>query len=225
MKTWNMLPLLALFFMTLIPTSYAADLPMKVDRPVINVGDTWTYIKSVGTSTSSYTYKVVNIQPGGGYQVEVQSSSIEMLMEKYDPNGNLVEDRALIYSPSREVLQFPLIIGKLYSGIEYSMKSKRDPTINITSQAKIKSITQDRVVVKAGTFNTLKVEVEIPYSGRGRQIGGNVSNLVVETYWYSPEVGRWVKRNFNDRETQVWKHGSSRVSSGVSKQRQRSSFV
>ena len=43
MKTWNILPVLALFFMALIPSSFAADLPTKVDRPVIKVGDTWTY--------------------------------------------------------------------------------------------------------------------------------------------------------------------------------------
>ena len=197
MKTWSILPLLAIFFMTFIPSSYAADLPAKVDRPAIKVGDTWTYTKSVGTNTRTSTSKVVNIQPGGGYQVEVQSSSSGTWMEKYDPNGNLVEDGASIFSPSREVFRFPLEVGKLYSASEYSMKSRKDPTLDITSRAEIKSITQDKVVVKAGTFNALKIDVEIPYQGKGHN-GRSVSNRVVETYWYSPEVGRWVKRNYND---------------------------
>ena len=77
------------------------------------------------------------------------------------------------------------------------MKSRKDPTLDITSRAEIKSITQDKVVVKAGTFNALKIDVEIPYQGKGHN-GRSVSNRVVETYWYSPEVGRWVKRNYND---------------------------
>ncbi|MBV5330652.1 MAG: hypothetical protein JZU65_23985 [Chlorobium sp.] len=197
MKTWNILSLLALFFMVLIPSSFAADLPTKVDRPVIKVGDTWTYHKSVGTNTDTVTSKVVSLQPGGGYEVEVQSETRGKWVEKYDPSGNVIEDGKTIYSPSREIFRFPLEVGKLYSGSEFTRKSKKDPTVTATSQAKIKSITQDKLVVKAGTFNTLKVEVELPYDGRTNR-GNSVSSRVDDTYWYSPEVGRWVKRHYND---------------------------
>ncbi len=197
MKTWNILPLLALFFMTLIPSASAADLPTKADRPVIKVGDTWTYIKSVGTNTSTATYKVITIQPGGGYEVEVQSSSKGTWTEKNDPNGNVMEDGSSLYAPSREIFRFPLEAGKLYSGAEFTRKSKNDPTVNFTLQPRVKSITPEKVVVKAGTFNTLKVEVELPYEGRGRH-GSNYSSRVDDTYWYSPEVGRWIKRHYND---------------------------
>ena len=198
MKTWNILPLLAIFFMTSFPYSYAANLPTKVDRPVIKVGDTWTYIKSIGTNVRTFTYKVVNIQPTGGYQVEAQSStSSGSWLEEYDPNGNLVADFASIFTPSREIFRFPLEAGKLYSGTEFLRKSKKDPLLHFTSQAMIKSITQDRVTVKAGTFDVLKIDVEASYDGRASS-GNNYSNRIVETYWYSPEVGRWVKRHYND---------------------------
>jgi hypothetical protein len=197
MKTWNILSLLALFFMVLIPSSFAADLPTKVDRPVIKVGDTWTYHKSVGTNTDTVTYKVVSLQPSGGYEVEVQSASRGMWIEKYDPSGNVIEDGLTIYSPSREIFRFPLEVGKLYSGSEYTRKSKKDPTVTATSQPKVKSITQDKLVLKAGTFNTLKVEVELPYDGRNSR-NQSVSSRVDDTFWYSPEVGRWVKRHYND---------------------------
>jgi len=197
MKTWNILPLLALFFMVLIPSSFAADLPTKVDRPVIKVGDTWTYHKSVGTNTDTVTFKVISLQPGGGYEAEFQSSSRGTWINTYDPNGNLVQDDTSLYSPSREVFRFPLEVGKLYSGTEFFRKSKTDSSVNFTLQAKIKSITQDKLVLKAGTFNTLKVEVELPYAGRNSR-GNSVSGRIDETYWYSPEVGRWVKRHYND---------------------------
>ncbi|WP_319586903.1 hypothetical protein [uncultured Desulfobulbus sp.] len=206
MKTWGILSLFTLFLMTLIPSSYAADLPTKVDRPVIKVGDTWTYIKSVGTNTGTVTYKVVSLQPGGGYEVEVQSSSKGTWTEKNDPNGNVVEDGASIFSPSREIFRFPLEVGKLYSGSAFSRKSPKDPMVNFTLQAKIKSITPERLVMKAGTFNTLKVEVETSYDGRNSR-GNNVSSRVDETYWYAPEVGRWVKRHYNDLKNpglEIW---------------------
>lgn len=51
--------------------------------------------------------------------------------------------------------------------------------------------------MKAGTFNALKVEVEIPYEER-RSKGNSVSKRVVETFWYAPEVGRWVKKHYNE---------------------------
>jgi hypothetical protein len=118
-------------------------------------------------------------------------------MEKYDPSGNVIQDGTSIFSPSREIFRFPLEVGKPYTGPEYTIKSKTDPSVNFTSLAKIKSITQDKLVVKAGTFNTLKVEVETNYDGRSSK-GNSFSNRVVETYWYSPEVGRWVKRHYNN---------------------------
>lgn len=197
MKSWSVLLSLTLFFMILIPSSYAADLPAKVDRPVIKVGDTWAYITSVGTNTSTASYKVVSLLPGGGYEVEVQSSTKATSMSKYDPNGNLVEGDASIFSPSREVFRFPLEVGKLYSGSEFSRKSTTDPSVKFTMKAEVKSITSERVVVKAGTFNTLKIVVEISYDGRNNR-GNSISGRVDETYWYSPEVGRWVKRQYND---------------------------
>lgn len=193
METWKVLPVLALFFVTLVTSSYAADLSTKVDRPAIKVGDTWIYTKTIGTNVRTFTFKTVDVQPDGGYQVEVHSStSSGTWREKYDPNGNLVSSYDSIYSPSREIFRFPLEAGKLYVTSAFSRKSPKDPTIDVSMQAVIKSITQEKVTVKAGTFNTFKIEVEIPYQGR------KSSSLVVETYWYSPEIGRWVKRNYND---------------------------
>jgi hypothetical protein len=193
MKKWNALPSLALFFMTLISFAYAADIPTKADRPVIKVGDTWQYTKSIGTNVRTFTFKAVNVQPDGGYELEVQSStSGGTWKEKYDPNSNLVRDYFSIYSPSRDVFRFPLEAGKLYATSQFSRKDPKDPSINITMQAEIKSITQEKLTIKAGTFNTFKIEMEIPYQGR------NSSTKVVESYWYAPEVGRWVKRHYND---------------------------
>lgn len=198
MKKWNTLPLLAIFFMTLISFAYAADMPTKVDRPVIKIGDTWTYTKSIGTNVRTFTSKIVEVQPDGGYQLEVQSSSSSgTWKEIYDPNGNVVKDFGSIFSPSRDIFRFPLEVGKVYSGAKFSRKSPKDPTIDYSMQAEIKSITPDKVVVKAGTFNALKIEVEIPYDGRSSR-GNSFSNKVAETYWFAPEVGRWVKKNYND---------------------------
>jgi len=202
MKTWSTMSLIALFFMVLITSSFAADLPMKIDRPVIKIGDTWTYLKSVGTNTSTSTYKIVSLQSDGGYEAEVQSSSKGTWTEKYDPSGNVIEDGTSIFSPSREIFRFPLEVGKSYTGPEYTFKSKKDPSVNYTSQATIKSITQESLVLKAGPFNTIKVEVETNYNGSSSK-GNSFSNRVVEIYWYSPEVGRWVKRHYNN----LWNRG------------------
>ncbi len=198
MKTWNILPLLAIFFMTFIPSAHAAGPPTKIDRPVVKIGDTWTYTKTIGANVRIFTYKVVEMQPDGGYQVEVQSSaSGGTWRETYDQNVNVVSDYYSSFSPSREVIRFPLEVGKLYSGVEFTRTNKKDASSKYTMQAKIKSITQDKVVVKAGTFNALKVEVDIPYDGRSTK-GNSFSNRIVETYWYAPEVGMYVKKEYND---------------------------
>lgn len=64
------------------------------------------------------------------------------------------------------------------------------------SYATINSIVSEVITVKAGTFNTLKIDLKTSY--QGSYIGKLFKNKVVEAYWYAPEVGRWVKRNFND---------------------------
>jgi hypothetical protein len=79
--------------MTSILCVYAADMPTKVERPVIKVGDTWTYTKSIGTNVKTFTFKAAEVQPDGGYQLDAQSStSSGTWREKYDPNGNLIRD-------------------------------------------------------------------------------------------------------------------------------------
>jgi len=190
--------MLAVVAMAFIVSSHAATPPTKAERPVFKVGDTWVYTKAIGINVKTFTYTVVSLSPDGGYQAEVQNSaSSGTWKETYDANGNVVKDYASIYSPSRGIFRFPLEAGKLYSPPQFSRKSPKDPTTDFTMNTAIKSVVPEHVVVKAGSFDTLKIEVEVTYEGRSSH-GTNAANRVVETYWYAPEVGRWVKRNYND---------------------------
>lgn len=198
MKKWLVLPMFAIVVMAFVASSHAATLPTKADRPLFKVGDTWAYTKSIGTNIRTFTYTVVSLSPDGGYQAEVQNSgSGGTWKENYDANGNVVKDTASIYSPSRGIFQFPLEAGKLYSPPDYSRKNPKDPSVDFTMHIEIKSVAPEHVVVKAGSFDTLKIEVEVTYQGRSSR-GTSAANRVVETYWYAPEVGRWVKRHYND---------------------------
>lgn len=89
------------------------------------------------------------------------------------------------------------IVGTNVLGYNYKVtNSKKNPTDSNLFCATINSIVSEKITVKAGTFHTLKIDLEASY--QGSRMGKPFKNKAVETYWYAPEVGRWVKRNCTD---------------------------
>jgi hypothetical protein len=94
-----------------------------------------------------------------------------------------------IYSPALVDLDFPLIVGKTWSGYheeDFVHGSKNLGNLNINYAAKV--LREEEVSVQAGTFDTFVIE-KISLMG----LYDKVFVTVNETVWYSPKAGRYVK--------------------------------
>ena len=170
--------------LVVIPSADAQE--QGVDRPAVRVGDTWVYADAVGPRVLTY---VVTAAGPDGYQLkETNNAGGRGSIVKYDSDGNLMERGGRQFSPKKDVFRFPLKAGMTYTGTEYEFQHSRKPDVTVKSHVIVKSVTPETISVKAGTFAAMKIETEMLY-----RLSTGYSNSMVETYWYVPAVGRWVK--------------------------------
>jgi hypothetical protein len=109
------------------------------------------------------------------------------------------------YSPSNELLRFPLEPGKQWSG-RFTARTKEDRAV--VHEYKTTVIRKEKVVVPAGTFNTFYIEQTAYFKGQdpasasysGATGAGYWSST--KRIWFAPEI-----RNFVKSETKVRNSG------------------
>lgn len=188
------------------PAAAAAVAPEKkiekIAAPSLKVGDSWTYqlidLLS-GSATGRNTLTLTEITRdtwrfGTGY---VTDKSWNMLHETRD--GKLVEK----WTPRRPNYSFPLEVGKTWTAT-----AVRDAPDRVTEQSyTFKVIRQERVIVPAGVFDTLRVEGSNKYKTKKKKDGSGGEGAGVHRYWYSPEVARVVAYEYEETN---WKGVVSR---------------
>ncbi len=163
--------------------------------PAIHVGDTWAYAHTNNPSNTT-TFTVVGVHPDGGFTVKFNDSLQGERTREYDPGWNeLLSPCCGSSSPQkRDIFHFPLQAGQLpYSGTTFSLPRPRKPGVTLTETAMVKSVTAEKVPVKAGTFEALKIAVETQY-----KLTTGYANRLDEVFWYVPSIGRWVKYTMFD---------------------------
>ena len=174
----------------------------KIAAPSLRVGDTWTYqlIDLLnGSVTGRNTLTLTEITRdtwrfGTGY---VTDKSWNMLHDTRD--GKLVEK----WTPRRPNYSFPLEVGKTWTAT-----AVRDAPDRVTEQTyTFKVIRQERVIVPAGVFDTLRVEGSNKYKAKKKKDGSSGEGVGVHRYWYSPEVARAVAYEYEETN---WKGVVSR---------------
>ena len=164
----------------------------KIAAPALKLGDSWTY-QSIdllsGSVTGKDTMTVTEITPDawhfGGY---VTDKSWNLLRETKD--GKLLQK----WTPKRPIYEFPMEIGK-----SWTAAARVDRPDRVVEQAyTFKVIRQERVIVPAGVFDTLRVEGSSKYKTTKKKDGSSGEGVGVHRYWYSPDVARVVAYEYEE---------------------------
>ena len=181
----------------------------RVDAPAIAVGDRWVYdeINAYnGRRVGQVAHEVKRIEPDGRLilSVKAQGSLISALAhggDEVDRGPWIVErdavfDMSNAYQPGLPLLAFPLSEGEWRSDTASSAEEPGKPRGPWQVHTRVGP--WERVRVPAGEFVALRVERRIwflhPDIFRDR-------SHRVDTLWYAPEVGRWVKREWTGFHT------------------------
>lgn len=179
--------------------SQTASTPAKpiseITTPELKVGDAWSFQKVdlfSGSTLRQYTMKLKAIT----------SDELHFERSVFNKSGNLLrilENGKVVtqWTPSRPNYEFPLRPGKTWSarGVIETEKLTSEHTVDF------KVMRQERVLVPAGIFDTLRVEGTGKYKSVDKK-GKSGEGTVLHRYWFSPEVGRMVAYEYEETD---WK--------------------
>jgi len=157
---------------------------LSIDLPVVRPGFEWEYRWEGPSSQGTFVWSVNRIEAVDGveYYVVRASSGREIYWRKLDRAYFMdtiaqgIETRHVPPSP----VPWPLVVGK-----SWESRYTRERPIEKTSREEMRACRvdkQERVVVPAGTFDTLKIVCADPRSQE-----------VMSEVWFAPEVRQWVK--------------------------------
>jgi len=162
-----------------------------VQAPELKAGDSWTY-----TLTSNVSRRValvaqlsVTAVSPDGFTVEGMrlDTAAPVEVSFWDSQWNRMHGQ---YVPTKKNFEFPLDVGKRWA-MEYTRATTDGRgVISFDGEATVSG--WEQVTVKAGTFDTLRIETRTKW-----QIAGNgATGQDLETYWYAPKAKRLVKYTF-----------------------------
>lgn len=179
----------------------AADPHGPVAAPEVVVGDSWTY---------QYT-DVWKNQPGNVNRIEVTAvtetgidadikraaSGAVFSHQRYSREMNPIDRGKMHFSPWYGRFSFPLESGKQWT----SEATGENPAQGRRWRYKVegKALGWEKIKVKAGEFDTMKIEVTSFYQGQEVNSPGG-SGRSTETVWYAPAVKNFVKMEYQDTD-------------------------
>ena len=182
--------LLALLLVA-IPILSAGQSDARIVKPEIRVGDSWTY-------------RSTNVLEPGTYEQETRVSFINdkviLLVSTRKSDGKEFDSSwttdwnpvssytGFTYRPHGLVFRFPMHVGDAYGWKYEILRPRANTVVNVTT-GKAKVVGWDTVEVPAGKFRAIKVELEniVQPSDGSRLFEWQA------TFWYVPDVRRWVK--------------------------------
>lgn len=187
------------FMLAQISPALAQSAPLN--KPDIKVGDRWMYrvVNMYNNEvTSKFEQKITDVN---GDEIKLDQKTFSSNAE--DNVGRVAErkaDRATwtfpdsrIFEGSFVFLAFPLEVGKTWKN-EYQRRRNDSGTTAFSSPVKVEG--WEEVEVPAGKFKALKVAHSGFYSTQ--TVSGAWKGSTAQTVWYSPEVKKFVKLEFDD---------------------------
>jgi len=170
-------------------SSGAPSDPEAVAAPDIRVGDVWTDRVLDGNRE----FKVESIDEDGYFVVDEWGNGIVT-----DNHWNLLTYRSVTFASAPPTnwkkplmwFKFPLFPGKTWTQSAHWETPADD--VAGTEDVRGKVIGWEKVTVPAGTYKALRVELNDRIVGTG-----GVYDLVTLTYWYVPDVNRFVKYSYS----------------------------
>jgi hypothetical protein len=163
----------------------------RVVKPEIRKGDRWTYrsvnlpgpgtheIENQVTFSDGKSILVVSSFKGGDREIDT-SWTAEWNAVK--PLGEIV------FRPDSGVFRFPLRVGDRYD-VSYELLRPQRSEVDSTTTGTVAIVGWEEVEVPAGRFRALRLEMDTLVRPTGRPKGFQRKL----TYWYVPDVRRWVK--------------------------------
>lgn len=188
-----------------VSKAYDATVPQQVspvdakqlEAPILETGQKWTYRRiDLWNHKEIERFRQELMFPDDGLWI-VRWSILNS--DKYSRmgsvTGEILDPRYQSFSDAsmtgeHEPLRFPLSRGKSWK-FEYSIPSKR---VTVEQTATVGG--WETVTVPAGRFRALRITHEGNYSASAGQFSW--SGRITETYWYSPEARRVVKKEYQD---------------------------
>jgi hypothetical protein len=177
---------------------FGAERPdAPVPRPHVKVGDRWIYNKIdlwTNRVTSTYDDRVTFVGPDLILTiVRVKGSDREDDAHWTSEWNSMSLPSGWVYKSPRLLLKFPMQVGDTFE-TSYETIAMRGRWAHVAAQATVKVAGWEEVVVPAGKFRSLKVEVRGTYQRFDVRSSGWFRHII----WYVPEVKRWVKWVWED---------------------------
>lgn len=199
------------------PSAAAPEVPAA--KPVITmqeplVGDHWTYeIRDLITGQISETATVVitDVTPA---EVSVRSSiqgSVQRadrdVIAVYDRSWNLKSSGVWKHSPNDGLgIKSSLQVGATWTFRSDDIGTSERGTSHFKRTGNSKTVGQEKITTKAGTFDTFKIETT--YSTQRTDDPGTKNETTIQT-WYAPAINRWVKRVRTSRTNKLLRTNTS----------------
>jgi hypothetical protein len=175
-----------------------AQAPLRAERPDVKVGDSTVYQElDVRTGEKRDTAFVVTAIDAD--KIVNETSGATSGARTYTRDLNPVEIKAgevvmFAYKPFLPYLQFPLEVGRKWD-IPYEVEvMARAGNRSAKWQWQARVVAAEAVTVPAGTFQSLKIEYDASFNTR--QGNQSYSGTHKETAWFAPQLGRIVKRDY-----------------------------
>lgn len=198
-----MQPVIVFFCFMLAQISPVLAQSAPVNKPDIKVGDRWMYrvVNMYNNEATSEFEQIIT---------EVNGDEIKLDQKTFSSNagdnvGSVARrkaDRATwtfpdsrIFEGSFVFLAFPLEVGKTWKN-EYQRRRNDSGTTAFSSPVKVEG--WEEVEVPSGKFKALKVAHSGFYSTK--ILSGAWNGRSAQTVWYSPEVKKFVKLEFDDSD-------------------------
>ena len=98
-----------------------------------------------------------------------------------------------VFEVEKGIFQFPLSVGQQYPAM-WEVRRPRAGEFHVRHERKVTIMGWEDVEVPAGKFRALKLQAD----GYYRRIDTVSSDEARNTYWYVPQVKRWVKHVYQD---------------------------
>jgi hypothetical protein len=185
-----MRPVLLLLFLAL-PALSIGQSGDRVVKPEIRVGDSWTYRGSgvLSGGTDEYVTRVELSDGKTILAVSTRKADGKEFDSTWSTDWNpSVAVSGMVFKPVPEVFLFPLQIGSSRK-VSYQMQRPRAAIPPAFYDLTVRVSDWDDIVVPAGKFRAMKVVAEGSFTRA--DLRGPVTTR--STFWYVPEVRRWVK--------------------------------
>jgi hypothetical protein len=179
-------------------TSSAAQSLERAERPEIRVGDLWVFQNTdLRTGEKKDTSFLVTALTGDEIMMETggSTSGAWTFTREWNPverkAGDVVTD---VLKPDWPYLRFPMALGKTWE-VPFEIEATSRFEKHVAEwQWKAQVVAVETVTVRAGTFQTFRIDYEGSFTTRsGRETWTGSHG---ETAWYAPAAKAIVKREF-----------------------------